>query len=148
MGTRADFYVGRGENAEWLGSIAWDGYPERIPNTILAQHNEAVYRLEVGLFLGDRNDATLPEMGWPWPWKDSKITDYAYAFDNGKVYAASFGYEWFVANEPEPEHEYHDQKECVFPDMTHIQNVSLGSRSGLTIVGRRDDGSVGIINED
>ena len=63
MGTRADFYVGRGENAEWLGSIAWDGYPERIPNTILAQHNEAVYRLEVGLFLGDRNDATLPEMG-------------------------------------------------------------------------------------
>jgi hypothetical protein len=27
MGTRADFYVGRGETAEWLGSIAWDGNP-------------------------------------------------------------------------------------------------------------------------
>ena len=146
MGTRADFYVGRGENAEWLGSIAWDGYPEGIPNTILAQHNEAVYRLEVGLFLGDRNDATLPEMGWPWPWDDSRTTDYAYAFDDGVVYAASYGGMWFVATEPEPEYDGPDL--CVFPDMTHIQNVSLGSRSGLTIVGRRDDGSVGIINED
>jgi len=27
MGTRADFYVGRGETAEWVGSVAWDGYP-------------------------------------------------------------------------------------------------------------------------
>jgi hypothetical protein len=27
MGTRADFYIGRGTEAEWLGSVAWDGYP-------------------------------------------------------------------------------------------------------------------------
>jgi hypothetical protein len=27
MGTRADFYVGRGKDAEWLGSVAFDGYP-------------------------------------------------------------------------------------------------------------------------
>ena len=27
MGTRADFYVGRGEKAEWVGSIAMDGVP-------------------------------------------------------------------------------------------------------------------------
>jgi len=26
MGTRADFYVGMGKDAEWLGSVAWDGY--------------------------------------------------------------------------------------------------------------------------
>lgn len=26
MGTRADFYIGRGPDAEWLGSVAWDGY--------------------------------------------------------------------------------------------------------------------------
>jgi hypothetical protein len=30
MGTRADFYVGRGETAEYLGSIAWDGYPDGL----------------------------------------------------------------------------------------------------------------------
>ncbi len=28
MGTRADFYVGLGEQAEWLGSVAWDGNPD------------------------------------------------------------------------------------------------------------------------
>lgn len=32
MGTRADFYIGRGENAEWLGSIAWDGDPWPTPS--------------------------------------------------------------------------------------------------------------------
>ena len=26
MGTRADFYLGEGSAAEWLGSVAWDGY--------------------------------------------------------------------------------------------------------------------------
>ena len=25
MGTRADFYTGIDKNANWLGSIAWDG---------------------------------------------------------------------------------------------------------------------------
>ena len=25
MGTRADFYVGVGKKAEWLGNVAWDG---------------------------------------------------------------------------------------------------------------------------
>lgn len=30
MGTRADFYVGTGANAEWLGSIAYDGHPDTI----------------------------------------------------------------------------------------------------------------------
>lgn len=32
MGTRADFYVGRGTEAEWIGSIALDGYPDGIPD--------------------------------------------------------------------------------------------------------------------
>ena len=30
MGTRADFYIGKGTDAEWLGSIAWNGYPDGI----------------------------------------------------------------------------------------------------------------------
>jgi hypothetical protein len=30
MGTRADFYVGRGPDAEWLGSVAMDGYPSGV----------------------------------------------------------------------------------------------------------------------
>ena len=30
MDERADFYVGRGEDAEWLGSITWNGYPKAL----------------------------------------------------------------------------------------------------------------------
>jgi hypothetical protein len=30
MSSRADFYVGRGEDAIWLGSIALDGYPDQF----------------------------------------------------------------------------------------------------------------------
>lgn len=45
MGTRADFYSGRGKTAEWLGSIAWDG--TEIPDEILYAHDDAMYRLEL-----------------------------------------------------------------------------------------------------
>ena len=30
MGTRADLYIGRGTDAEWIGSVAWDGYPSGL----------------------------------------------------------------------------------------------------------------------
>jgi hypothetical protein len=35
MGTRADFYIGRGESAEWVGSVAWDGQPSGMPEPLL-----------------------------------------------------------------------------------------------------------------
>lgn len=37
MGTRADFYIEVGNELkpkDWLGSIAWDGYPKGIPASI------------------------------------------------------------------------------------------------------------------
>jgi hypothetical protein len=40
MGTRADFYVGRGGQAEWLGSIAWDGYPSGIDKWVFSVSTE------------------------------------------------------------------------------------------------------------
>jgi hypothetical protein len=94
MGTRADFYLGRGKNATWLGSIAWDGYPDRIPDNVLNAKDESFYLSELRLFFKTRNDVTLPEEGWPWPWGDSGTTDYAYAFDSGQVYIACYGYKW------------------------------------------------------
>ncbi len=88
MGTRADFYIGRGANAEWLGSIAWDGYPSGIPASLLNAPSEEAFRRELALFAEKREDWTAPEQGWPWPWDNSQTTDYAYAFDGG-VRAAS-----------------------------------------------------------
>jgi hypothetical protein len=34
MGTRADFYIGCGRDSEWIGSIAWDGYPDGLSDLL------------------------------------------------------------------------------------------------------------------
>src|SRR5688500_6281329 len=93
MGTRADSYVGRGKDAKWVGSIPFDGYPDGIDKKVLKAKTEAKFLEAINGFFGDR--ATLPSMGWPWPWDDSGTTDYAYAFDSGKVWASRFGHAWF-----------------------------------------------------
>lgn len=146
MGTRADFYVGRGPEAEWLGSIAMDGYPQgwagdSAHGPVVASTTEEEYRANVAKVLTACDHSTKPEQGWPWPWEDSRTTDYAYAFDGGLVYATCFGRPWFEAwkdgkpSEPEDE-EYMDQgKTAVFPDMTAVAKPTLGRRSGLIVFG-------------
>lgn len=52
MGTRADFYVGRGEQAQWLGSIGWNGYPEGINKEVLIARDEGIFRAAVASFKG------------------------------------------------------------------------------------------------
>lgn len=142
MGTRADFYLGRGPNAEWLGSIAWDGYPDGIDVDVLRSTSEAVYRANVTRFLGERDDSTLPEQGWPWPWNDSGTTDYAYALDDGAVRATG-GRFWFKVD-PAAEYfgEYDADEEpiadgapVVFPDMSERKNVRLDKGSGVIVIG-------------
>lgn len=133
MGTRADFYVGTGPTAEWLGSLAWDG--NRIDGAskpelgeryyddsaacwaIKSAANEAEYRAAVSRLLSLNDDATLPAQGWPWPWENSHTTDYAYAFVDGacKTFPWGKGVEW--------------------PDMSDRSNFTLGKRSGVIVVG-------------
>ena len=132
MGTRADFYVGRGVEAEWLGSIAWVGHPHSIDPMILAARTESQYRRHVRAFL-KRDDATLPKQGWPWPWEDSRTTDYAYAFDGGAVFAACLGYAWWRADLPEPDLDTSKGKQCIFPNMRSRQKINFGARSGLIV---------------
>jgi hypothetical protein len=137
MGTRADFYVGRGPKADWLGSIAWDGYPRAIPATIRRCKSVSEYRAAVSKFLDNRDDATFPKDGWPWPWEDSNTTDYAYAFDAGKVWYTGFG-KWECAYPYRPKNEPDDydfmRDRFDFPNMKDKQNVALGKRSGLIVV--------------
>lgn len=90
MGTRADFYIGKGKNAKWLGSIAWDGYPEGIPDDIRKSTNIKTYENLVKTFISSREDGTEPSMGWPWPWDTSALTDYTYFFYDNKVRYTSF----------------------------------------------------------
>lgn len=70
--------------------------------------------------------------GWPWPWEDSSTTDYAYAFDGGRVYASRFGSAWFRADEPEPDEPERDV--AAFPDMSAVRNVAFGARSGAIFI--------------
>lgn len=143
MGTRADFYVGRGEKAEWLGSIAWDGYPSGFPSrdgsaiSPLTARTENDFRVWVEAELKGRKDGTEPADGWPWPWEDSGTTDYAYAFDDGQVFGSCFGGKWFKASEPEPDTEDDERPgdKAVFPNMKTRQKVTFGERSGIIVIG-------------
>lgn len=115
MGTRADFYVGSGPQAEWLGSVAWDGYQwAEDDNPLASSRTEEAFREAVAQVLTSRKDATLPVHGWPWPWDDSSITDYAYYFAEGKV-------AW-------------DDRDD-WPDMSARKHVTFGPRSGILLLG-------------
>lgn len=157
MGTRADFYIGRGETAEWLGSTAWDGYPDGFNDAagkpMLVATTEAGFRAAVTALFATRDDVTTPEMGWPWPWNDSRTTDYAYAFDGDAVYASRFGREWFkidmeaeyYGDDPEAD----DKQTAIFPDMSSRKNVRhAGPASGLMMIGVTPDGSMRPLTEE
>lgn len=89
MGTRADFYLGRGVDARWLGSTAYDGHPENHMWLLKAKTAKAFHLAVLKHIRGDGH-GTLPENGWPWPWNDSHLTDHAYAFDDGVVYVTMY----------------------------------------------------------
>jgi hypothetical protein len=133
MGTRADFYVGRGPSAEWLGSIAFDGYPGGHPESLLFLTDEAEYRAQVKKIIkGESGSGTTPDQGWPWPWEDSGTTDYAYAFDEGRVWGTCFGHGWWPAGQEPDDND--EPKIADFPNMKSVQNVTMGPRSGLIVV--------------
>lgn len=140
MGTRADFYVGRDAGAEWIGSIAWDGYRDGIDAAVLTATDEASYREAVKAFFASRDDVTLPEQGWPWPWDDSSITDCSYWFFDRAVWDERRGtYQPCAEPAPETDDSYNASVEgaprIVFPDMKSRRAVTFGPRSGLIVIG-------------
>lgn len=153
--TRADFYVGRGLLAEWLGSMAMDGYPDGHPKPLLQIQSADAFRKGVTDVLASVRHATTPDQGWPWPWGDSRTTDFAYAFDGDRVWICRYGCGWLdwpelvrrqrmhdewdlrteLPDPSDPEPEVWPHEEVEFPDMTSLQSVSFGARSGLIILG-------------
>lgn len=136
MGPRADFYHGKGKDARWLGSIAWDGYRDGISGYILSAKREDDFLKAVEVFLASRDDATLPEQGWPWPWDSSDTTDCSYwFFDNQCWEARGYPRERYVpASHPVDDENYDDFEVIEFPDMSAEKNVALGERSGVILV--------------
>lgn len=151
MGTRADFYVGKGAEAEWIGSIGWDGYRGGIDDAVLTAHSEKEYRAAVAKFFADRDDVTLPDQGWPWPWDDSGTSDCSYWFFGGRCWDACWyapgEYRYAPCDKPEPdwgadgaseEEQFrewlNDSEAVIYPDMSARKNVTFGNRSGLIVV--------------
>lgn len=141
MGTRADFYDGRGRDATWLGSVAWDGYPGGIDERILKTTNQDAFREFVTSFVANRDDGTEPGQGWPWPWEDSGTTDYAYAFDGGKTWISNYGSAWHDEDFEDWDDEAEEEIEppglaAEFPDMSgQKHSAPAGStRSGILLI--------------
>ena len=96
--TKADFYIGNGITANWIGSIFKDGYPNGIPLKILICANPTLFEEDVVEFLQQVEGIVKTDGGkWPWLWPDSRMTDYSYMFllDHGKVFASHFGGNFF-----------------------------------------------------
>jgi hypothetical protein len=95
MGTQADFYIGRGKNAKWIGGWASEGYPDNpdLKKIYKATTRKAfVAAVEPLLFV-------RASEGWPWQWPSSHVTDYSYAFDKGKVWVSERGKKWLSPKE-------------------------------------------------
>lgn len=139
MGTRADFYVGKGQSAEWIGSIAWDGNRDGIPGYILKAKTEATFRKAVAVFFEKRDDVTLPAQGWPWPWDDSSTSDCSYWFFDKRCWDVAPGDFYFPCDEDEANYDddevFKNRERVDFPDMSARKNVTFGKRSGVIIVG-------------
>ena len=123
MGTRADFYTTKDSELEWLGSIAWDGY--EISKDLEGADNEKSFLDALQEYKATRNDWTAPEDGWPWPWKDSCLTDYAYVFNGKQVDIYIFG-RLHIADGKKIEDREEMEKVDIFPDMKEIANVTDG----------------------
>lgn len=126
MGTRADYYIGNDPSTmEWIGSIAYDGYtlhddPQDEEDAAIASATtEEEFLYAVGKMLALCNHAVFPEQGWPWPWKDSRGTDYTYCFVGREVACYQFGHGPRRIGEP-----FCDEKgkgwgvKASFPDMS------------------------------
>ncbi len=142
MGTRADYYVGTGPTAEWLGSTTWDGYPDGTPAPIFEATTEAQFRGAVTNIIADADaGGTKPEEGWPWPWDDSRTTDYAYAWRDGGVLVSVFGRAWQTREEEDREDDRdHDRApklgddEVVNMTARKASRETMLAKSGLIVI--------------
>ena len=124
MGTRADFYIGKGAEAQWLGSTHWDGYPDGFVDALIHEEFTAETWPEAVLAVfAERRDVAMPEGGWPWPWDSSDTTDYAYTWTpEGGVQLSNFGRTWVTPEQYfENDHETSKHPSPEHPDMSDLE---------------------------
>jgi|SRR5882724_5558105 len=137
MGTRADFFIGIGPNAEWIGSTSYDGDPSGWGRKPLSARTEALFRNAIEEMLSDHEAlVTRPSEGWPWPWPDFRTSDYAYAWDPARNSAVvSRGYTWVtpsqMAADPDCLCSGSPLRDDEVPDMRKVPKGDILGKSGL-----------------
>ncbi|WP_431909892.1 hypothetical protein [Amycolatopsis thermoflava] len=97
--TTHDFYLGRGPDAEWIGSIHLGTCACHSVEKIGLARSADEFADLVNSFLhaaevGQAGEVTHRGHPWPWLWPTSHGTDYTHAFDRGTVWTARRGQRW------------------------------------------------------
>jgi hypothetical protein len=97
--TTHDFYLGRGPDAQWLGSIRLGGCACNGLDDLERARSAGGFTTLVDFFLrtaeiDEAGEVTHRGAGWPWPWPTSHGTDYVHAFDTGAVWTVRRGDRW------------------------------------------------------
>jgi hypothetical protein len=91
--TKADFFLGRGRDSVWLGSVGSHGRPEMLNREIVCAGSREAFKRAVGAMVRTLAQGVPPEMGWPW--RNGRTTEYTYAFDDGEIFVSVSGGPWF-----------------------------------------------------
>ena len=78
----ADFFLGVGEGAEWLGTLRLQGDPDDLPRALREARWPSEYRRLVAALLRSRVDGVRPHQGWPWGWDTANGTPHVYTFSS------------------------------------------------------------------
>lgn len=90
----ADFYVGSGRNADWIGSVKKNGDIWHIPPELLLQVNRIMFEEMVIDFIKENDGIVANHIcEWPWDWTDSRMTENTYLFlpEYERVYMSILG---------------------------------------------------------
>lgn len=98
MSTKADFYVGVGKNAEWIGSIVHNADPDEFDDPILTARSEKVFRLAIKELLDNRCDSIYPGSPKAQP-LGNNAADYTYYFNKFQVRARDAKGNLFIPSE-------------------------------------------------
>ncbi|WP_232376416.1 hypothetical protein [Amycolatopsis aidingensis] len=142
MSSYTDFYFGRGENANWLGSLRGECCPENFltvpPSRLaLAATDESTFRPAVADTLGVWEDERLGqayrrELGWPWPWYTSHDSSWIIVFDpapRAVFVTVGGGVTWHRIDPHDPQ--FPEGDDPLGPD----KHLRVASRSGRTALG-------------
>lgn len=112
MGTRCDFYAGRGLDAVYLGSIGHDAYVDAMASRFEGVTDRAGFDRCLAAVFAEYGEISAKN-GWPWPWKTSATTDTVVAFDEGRCWTAHPNDCWA----PLDDYDNPTEEPCVFADM-------------------------------